>query len=399
MNVLNKKAVSQIKDDQQMQQKNVQLISVGDISFKGRFEDNPSDSLLNEMRPFFCSADMVIANLESPLVDQSMDSVPGKCTLRGSTKWATILKQMGVGLVSVANNHMMDFGEQGLFSTIKALDDAGIMHVGAGRNRHEACSPVVVEISQKKVAFFGRSSVEVSSRCYAGDQSPGVAYLQEDELLDTIKNVQENVDIIVVMLHWGIENYSYPSPSQRILAKKIIEAGANVLIGHHPHVLQGEEYIYNSVVSYSGGNFIFDEFFWPIIKEDGSKKYYKSIMNIQNRNSMMLKFDINENCVIKTIQIYTRINEDATVSIDLDKQRAIRYQILCKNLHLDRYDFLWKLYSIKREWDLRFKNEMTPWKILKKFYKIRPRHFREYALKLRRSIRISKGTSTNPYED
>jgi len=382
-----------------MQQHKIRLISAGDISFQGRFSDNLSENPLNDVGPFFRSADMVIANLESPFVDQSVDPVPGKCSLRGNKNWATILKQSGVGLVTLANNHMMDFGDQGLLSTIKALDDAGIIHVGAGRNRQAACSPIVIELSGKKMAFFGRSSVEVSSKCYAEDQSPGVAYLHEDELLDSIKEHRTTVDLIVVMLHWGIENYSYPSPSQRILAKKIIEAGADIILGHHPHVIQGEESIGNSLVSYSSGNFFFDEFVWSGLRSDGSETLYKLMLSRQNREGMMLHIDIHEDNGIKTRQTYTRINEDATISIDLDTKRAKRYQSLCKKLHFASYDFLWKVYSLKREWDLRFRNDMAFGKIIKKFYKIRPRHFKEFALKIRRSTRISKGTSTNPYED
>ena len=226
-----------------MKSAGLSICALGDISFRGRYEDQATRFLFENISDRLEKADITIANLESPLVTKNASSIPGKCTLRSSTEWAAILKKSGIGLVTLANNHMMDYGDQGLFSTIAALDNVGILHVGAGKDSQTAWLPVFIEKGGKKVAFLGRSCVEVSSLCYAGEMQAGVASLDERELINSIAQCQHQADVIVVMLHWGMEHYHYPTPKQRLLAQRIVSAGADVVLGHHPHVLQGEEYI------------------------------------------------------------------------------------------------------------------------------------------------------------
>jgi poly-gamma-glutamate capsule biosynthesis protein CapA/YwtB (metallophosphatase superfamily) len=374
------------------------LLALGDIAFRGRHEDKATGSIFEGVAPCFKQADFVVANLESPLVNADARPVAGKCTLRGRTEWAAILKKSGIDLVTLANNHMMDYGEEGLFSTMSTLDNAGITYVGAGKDRQAACQPVFKEIAGRKIAFFGRSSVEVSSRCYADIGLPGAAAMDKDELFDSIRQCRNNSDIIIVMMHWGMEEYHYPSPSQRFLAKKIISTGADILIGHHPHVLQGEEGIDGALISYSSGNFLFDEFPWSISLENGTTKEFYSTLSERNRQGMMLEVRFADNNEISTKQIFTRISEDATVELDREPARKQEYKRFCSRLHMPLYDVFWKMYSMKREWDLRLKNQLALGQVLRKFYKIRPMHFKEMYTKFRRSTRIASGKTTNPYD-
>ena len=374
------------------------IYALGDISFKGRYEDQATSSLFENVTNSFETADIVVANLESPLITQTAGSTPGKCTLRSSTEWAAILKKSGIDVVTLANNHMMDYGDQGLFSTIAALDKAGIVHVGAGKDRQAACLPLFIEKNKKKVAFLGRSCVEVSSLCYAGEEQAGVAPLDEGELIDAIEQCRHQADVVVVMLHWGMEHYHYPTPQQRLLAQRIVLAGADILLGHHPHVLQGEERIGKAVVSYSSGNFLFDEFPWSIVDENGVEHNYKSTLSDKNRQGMILKVDVADDSRVSTRQIFTKITDDAVVAVDTSLDRQMQYNKLCSRLQSPIYDSFWKLYSIKREWDLRLAHQLSLRNIARKFYKIRPRHFKELAVKIRRSAKVSSGKSTNPYE-
>lgn len=374
------------------------LLALGDIAFRGRHEDKATSLVFEGVLPRFKQADLVVANLESPLVAAAAFPVPGKCTLRGRTEWAVILKKSGIDLVTLANNHMMDYGEEGLFSTMAALDDVGISYVGAGKDRQSACLPKVKEIAGRKIAFLGRSLVEVSSRCYAGEGQVGVAPLAEDELIDSIRQCRNNADLIVVMLHWGMEEYHYPSPKQRVLAKKIVSIGGTILLGHHPHVLQGEEYFNGALVSYSSGNFLFDEFPWSVSCEEGQERIYLSTLTNKNRQGMMLEVCLAADGRISTKQIFTKISANAAIGLDNSLVRQEEYKKFCSRLHLPLYDFFWKLYSMKREWDLRLKNQLSPGHIIQNFYKIRPRHFKELAIKIRRSVKVSSGKSTNPYE-
>jgi poly-gamma-glutamate synthesis protein (capsule biosynthesis protein) len=376
----------------------ISLLTVGDISFRGRWEKCPTALPFKALLPHFSSHSFVLANLESPLVLDFTTEVSGKCTLAGDVGWAKILNECGIDLVNLANNHMMDYGESGMFNTLQVLDDAGVLYVGAGRNSAEACSPVVKEISGRKFAFLGRSAVEVSSPCYAGSNNSGVAQLEEAELIDVIGKCREVADTVVVMLHWGLEHYHCPAPQQRALAKKLVAAGADILLGHHPHVLQGEEWIDRALVSYSSGNFLFDEFSWSVVLKDGQERVYQSTMTHSNRQGMMLEVTLGENSRIKTNQIFTWISSDARVTLDDSTTRKKDYVKLCKRLNKPFYASHWRLYSLKREWDLRLKKQLSPIRIIKNIHKIRPRHCKEFAVKIKRSSRVASGKSTNPYE-
>jgi poly-gamma-glutamate capsule biosynthesis protein CapA/YwtB (metallophosphatase superfamily) len=379
-------------------EKNLKILAVGDISFKGRWDSIPTTIPFQHIIKHFEQNNFVIANLESPLVSDTVNSISGKCTLQGDLGWAKILCDCGISLVSLANNHLMDFGEQGLNNTIEALQSAGILYVGAGQDAKSACAPVFKDLSGNKLAFLARSAVEVSSLCYAGPEQPGVALLDENELVSAIKKCKETADLVIVMLHWGIEHYHYPTPQQRRLAKTLVSAGADIILGHHPHVLQGEEQIGNALVSYSSGNFLFDEFPWSYLTSDGQENKTQLTLTPANRQGMMLEVKIADNSRMTTKQIFTRISSDAIVEIDDSPARQSDYQKLCNRLHIQFYDTFWKSYSLKREWDLRLKNLYSPRMILKKIHKLRPRHFKELVVKIKRSSRISSGKSTNPYE-
>jgi hypothetical protein len=377
---------------------NLIIGSVGDLSFRGRHENHVTGEIFQHVQATFSQTDFLVANLESPLTSVDASPVPGKCTLRGSTGWAEILRQAGIKLVTLANNHMMDYGDKGLVSTMTALDEVGILYVGAGCNREAACLPVMIKIAGKTVAFLGRSSVEVSSRCYAGQDQPGVAFLHESELVTTIKECRQRADLIVVMLHWGMEHYHYPTPQQRNLAAKLVSAGADILLGHHPHVLQGEEVMDKALISYSSGNFLFDEFSWVDVAEKGEKRVYTSTLTEKNRQGIILQLKISADRGIVTNQTFTVLSDNAAVNVDTSVDRLKEYKKLSSRLEIPQYNRFWKLYSIKREWDLRLSSQLSPSHILRNLYKIRPRHFKEVATKLRRSAKISTGKSTNPYE-
>ena len=374
------------------------FLSVGDISFRGRRETNPESLPFRQVQFLFSKYNLVVANLESPLVTEKAIPVEGKCTLHGAPGWAEVLKECGVGLVSISNNHLMDYGEEGLQRTLQALDDAGIVHVGAGMDIKAACAPAFMDIADKTFAFLGRSNVVVSSPCYAGYGKPGVAWFDEDETIKAIQHGRSQADYVVLLLHWGIEHYNYPTPLQRTVASKLISAGADLILGHHPHVVQGEERIGSGLVSYSSGNFLFDEFFWNYIAADGYERTSESTLSGKNREGLMLAVTFDDNGQLNTNPFFSRITDDACVVPDDSAERIREYGKLCDGLQRQGYSILWKLYSLKLEWDLRLKHQYSPMVVMKKIHKLRPRHFRELAVRLKRSSRISTGKSTNPYE-
>lgn len=367
---------------------------VGDISFTGSIISLPFPSVFQQVKNIFKNSDLVIGNLEGPLT-LCTEGLRGKCTLRGDPGWAQILKNVGFNLLSLANNHLMDYGPEGLFDTIKSLDSAGIKHIGSGNNQNKANTPLFLNIKSYNLAILARSSVIVSSPCYAGPAKPGVAFLDKQELIEQIQFCRSRVDLVMVILHWGLEDYRYPSPTQVNLAKDLILAGADILIGHHPHVLQGIHRFNGKLIAYSLGNFLFNEFNW---RNGTSGREMKFTLSEANRKGMILQITWNKDNQPQYCPVFTRINEDACVSRDDDPKRVDEFNDLCKELERPFYSWWWRLYACKREWELRLKPVVNLKRLVKNFRKLRLHHFMELVHLFRKSINISSEKSTNPYE-
>lgn len=372
------------------------IAAVGDISFTGHWRDTPRFDAFDQISSIFNKSDIVVANLEGPLYNEN-HSVPGKCTIRGNTSWAAILKKAGVSIVSLANNHMMDHGESGLFSTISALKEENIEYVGAGDNIREASKPLFKEVNGYRIAFLARTSVIVTSPSCAGENTPGVAFLCLEELLDTMRDCRNKADLVILLMHWGLEHYEYPNPEQRAIAKSLIGAGGDIVIGHHPHVLQGFERLGDGVVAYSIGNFLFNDFEWEVEIEDGVTRRMTLKMFPDNRRSVILKF-VYKQGKFNLMPVFTRIDNETGVVLDPDLHRARAFELLSKRLGCPFYSRWWKLYALKKEWELRFSSRFTLKNLSLKWLKIRPKHFKETVKMIRKSLRVSSGNSTNPYE-
>lgn len=374
------------------------LCAVGDVSVYGRYANSPVLNVFSSIATEFESADLSIINLENPLIQAECGKpVEGKCTLRGSTGWASVLKATGINLVSLANNHMMDYGEEGLYSTMKALESVGLNYVGAGKDKQDANQPVFMEVKDQTVAVIARSSVVVASKSYAGDQTPGIAFLDIPETIKIIKECKEKSNTVILIIHWGIEQYKYPTPDQRRLAKEFIQAGVDIILGHHPHVLQGAETIEGSLVYYSMGNFLFDEFNWTFINNDGTPQESRFRLSESNRQSGLMVLQSSgtryEHRFIPTV-----IMNDGTIAFDKSSRRLSEFKKLCDRLNLPGYKILWKLYSAKMEWGLRIKPLIRGKFTWEKIKKIRLSHFRQLFSTLKRALKITSEKSTNPYD-
>lgn len=175
---------------------------------------------------------------------------------------AKFLKHAGFDIVSLANNHTMDCGKSGLLETMSHLKKLDIAFCGAGKNEREALSPTILTINGLRVAFLAYSDFSPEGIIRL-PESPTIAVLDEDVLYDEIRKAKKKADIIVVSFHWGREFYPLPTARQRRIAEESIAAGADLILGHHPHVLQPVEIKVNesgrkAVIAYSLGNFIFD---------------------------------------------------------------------------------------------------------------------------------------------
>ncbi len=222
--------------------------------------DAIDEPLLREM----WNADLFMINNEFPYTDRG-EPVPDKSfNFRADTREVQLLHDMGADLVSIANNHTYDFGETGLLDTLDTLDKAGISRIGAGRNLAEASRPIYYVTDNMKIAVLAATQIErlpEPATKGAAQNTPGVfRCLYLDNLLEQVKFAKQNSDFVIVFIHWGTESTDQPDAYQLDQAPRLAEAGADLIVGHHPHVLQGIDWIGDTPVAYSIGNFLFSSF-------------------------------------------------------------------------------------------------------------------------------------------
>ncbi len=242
----------------------VSLLFAGDIYF--------SDHVLNEydrsggiggvlgesLRQTIAESDIFMANLEFPFSDRGTKVADKQFTFRVSPSRVSILQEIGPDIVTVANNHALDYGTDALIDTCDTLDLAGIYHVGAGKNLDEAEQPRFIEKNGIKIGFLGVSRVFPTGDWAAGETHPGMFSAYDTApVINEIQKVKKECDYLVVYIHWGIERNTQPESYQRDMGHQYIDAGADLVVGSHPHVLQGIESYNGKWILYSLGNFVF----------------------------------------------------------------------------------------------------------------------------------------------
>jgi hypothetical protein len=165
-----------------------------------------------------------------------------------------------VNAVSIANNHMLDYGEKALLETMEHLDAASIRHVGAGRSYEEANRPLILDLQGRRVAILAYCLIYSASTRPARGNRPGISDHRLRRILARIRELARSNHLVIVSLHWGLEYSLYPVPYKRVWARRMVKAGARLVLGHGPHYPQGVETGHGGArVVYSLGNFIFDE--------------------------------------------------------------------------------------------------------------------------------------------
>ncbi len=203
------------------------------------------------------AADLTFADLECPTSDRGRNQ-HHLYSFRADPRAIAGLKYAGIDVVSVANNHTYDWGPEALLDTLRRLSDAHVRPVGAGANDLEAHYPALMDLDGLRVAFLAYVDVEPKEAEAAPDK-PGVAWLEPERVLADIRFARPLADLVVVSLHWGIEYATQPKPQQVELAHRMIDAGADLIVGSHPHVVQPLEEYQGHWIAYSLGNFIFDQ--------------------------------------------------------------------------------------------------------------------------------------------
>ena len=215
---------------------------------------------LPSIREVLSSADVAVLNLETAVTNAGTPARK-KYTYRAPVSVLTQLKNAGVDVVTVANNHGVDYGRDGLLDTLAASAATGLPVVGIGLDEDQAYAPHVIEVRGQRIAVLGATQVldgNLEAAWTAGPGTPGLASAKrEARLVEEVARARKVADTVVVYLHWGRELDPCPLPRQQVLARQLVAAGADVVLGSHAHVLLGGGWLDGAYVDYGLGNFVF----------------------------------------------------------------------------------------------------------------------------------------------
>ena len=233
------------------------LIAVGDIMLGGRtrrrIREHGRDYPFSAVLPILQRAPIVLGNLEGPLA-QKAQKHNRNFSYRVKPKVATSVLRAGINVVTLANNHLVDCGREGVLETLEALAAAGVTPLGAAANQNAAHEPVIREAGGFRIGLLG---YYWNRRCAATANLPGSAMGVFEELETDIRQLRSRVDRVVVTFHWGRPYKLEPSPRARAKARFAIDCGAHAIVGHHPHIIQAFEIYRRCPIFYSIGNFAF----------------------------------------------------------------------------------------------------------------------------------------------
>ncbi|HEX04565.1 MAG TPA: CapA family protein [Bacteroidetes bacterium] len=209
-----------------------------------------------ETTDLFNEMDLVVANLESPITSSDEPYVEKSYLLKARPGISQGLLNANIRAVTLANNHILDYGLAGLTDTFNELDATGIQHFGAGMNVDEALREASFEINGQTIALLGFSAT-FPEEFWASDTSAGTAFPYDEDVRRRVSQCAAEYDIVVAIFHWGAEKRDTPKDYQVDLAHLCIDNGADFVVGHHPHVVQGIEIYKDVPIFYSLGNFAF----------------------------------------------------------------------------------------------------------------------------------------------
>ena len=242
-----------------------ELIFTGDVLLSDYVLNNYNasgiDGVIDEnLRTQLQEADILEVNNEFPYSTRGTKAPDKQYTFRVDPSYVSILQEMGVDAAGLANNHVLDYGKDALLDTFTTLDGAGIDYTGAGTSVEDASKLLTYEINGKTYGILAASRVIPVGSWNVENSQPGVFCTYDPTLLvEKIKAAKETCDYVFVCVHWGVEHTDELTDYQQSMAHQFVDAGADAVIGAHPHVLQGIEYYEGKPIFYSLGNFIFNQ--------------------------------------------------------------------------------------------------------------------------------------------
>ncbi len=269
----------------------IHLCAAGDIALGGTIE-LPREWEIEEycdpgLLALLRRSEITFSNLDCTFDCSGTPPHPDEYLVSAPTEQLDLVAALGIDVVSQANNHSMDFGGDSLAVTQDGLRSRSVVSVGAGETLAEARSPAIIERDGTKVGLLAYASTHHWVGAHPASRgSPGVSPFDVELVEAAVEELVKQVDCVVVSLHWGKEYLNYPPPSNIAAARRIVDAGAKLILGHHPHVVQGIEYYRGGVICYSLGNFMF-----PDYPDQGL------FFEAQNHNSILAVFAIDGEAV------------------------------------------------------------------------------------------------------
>jgi poly-gamma-glutamate synthesis protein (capsule biosynthesis protein) len=261
----------------------VTILAVGDTALANNRDENP---FLN-VRSTLAHKDILFGNLEVSL-SESKKRAKKAHVIWAQPRKAQFLRDAGFDILNVANNHILDLGVEGFRETLESLDRCGLHHIGASVSSSAPREALICKAGTT-IGFLGYTIGR-----FRVPRAIRINKLKRRDVLKDIDRLKQECDVVVVSLHWGTENVYYPSPGQIRLAHELVDRGATLVLGHHPHVIQGVEEYKNGLIAYSLGNFYFD----PAISYRGT------------RASVVLRIDLEKTGVRRYELIPVEMNED-----------------------------------------------------------------------------------------
>jgi poly-gamma-glutamate synthesis protein (capsule biosynthesis protein) len=266
----------------------VKLIIGGDICATKRdetaFLEGDASQLFSDVLPNIQSADLAIANLETPLINSPSPIKKSGAVFGNSPKMLDAIKGSCINFLNLANNHILDHGEQGLQTTIEALKNKDFNYVGAGNSIDEASKPFTIEIKGKTISILSYAEHEFS---IAEHGKSGVNPVDVIDFVTRIQDLKKSSDFVLLLYHGGKENYNLPTPKQQKLCRFFIDQGVNMVVCQHSHTAGVYENYNNGNIYYGQGNFVFDPY--PLKKDWLYKGFLvELIINDDNSTNIQL---------------------------------------------------------------------------------------------------------------
>ncbi len=237
----------------------MKLFITGDYCPIGRIgkqiEAEKYENIFSAISEYSQQADIAIANLEAPLTESTMPIVKSGPNIKGSKKALIPLVDAGFDTVTLANNHILDYGEKGIEDTVIECEKSKLSYVGVGQNLSKARNFLIKEVKGKKIAILNFAENEF---CVATENSFGANPINPITNFTDIQKAKQESDFVLVVVHGGREHYQLPTPKQRERYRFYVDAGADLILGHHTHCFSGYEKYNEKYIFYSLGNFVFD---------------------------------------------------------------------------------------------------------------------------------------------